>query len=101
MRKKWRCDMKDLKLQWIDKIPTIEEQNPELFYYDLRDSDIGNGFTIKKSVLVNNIGSIVTNKDILGEKDFITNNEFNNLQFEEVHDLYVKQNSMESDIELE
>ena len=84
--------MKDLKLQWIDKIPTIEEQNPELFYYDLRDSDIGNGFTIKKSVLVNNIGSIVTNKDILGEKDFITNNEFNNLQFEEVHDLYVKQN---------
>lgn len=93
--------MKDLKLQWIDKIPTIEEQNPELFYYDLRDSDIGNGFTIKKSVLVNNIASIVTNKDILGEKDFITNNEFNNLQFEEVHDLYVKQNSMESDIELE
>ena len=93
--------MKDLKLQWIDKIPTIEEQNPELFYYDLRDSDIGNGFTIKKSVLVNNIGSIVTNKDILEEKDFITNNEFNNLQFEEVHDLYVKQNSMESDIELE
>lgn len=93
--------MKDLKLQWIDKIPPIEEQNPELFYYDLRDSDIGDGFTIEKSVLVNNIGSIVTNKDILGEKDFITDEEFNNLQFEEVHDLYVKQNSMESDLELE
>ena len=26
MRKKWRCEMKNLKLQWIDKIPTIEEQ---------------------------------------------------------------------------
>lgn len=93
--------MKDLKLQWIDKIPPPEERNPELFYYDLRDSEIDNGFTVERGVLVNNIGSIVTNKDILGEKDFITDEEFNNLQFEEVHDLYVKQNSMESDLELE
>ena len=38
MRKKWRCEMKNLKLQWIDKIPPLEERNPELFYYDLRDS---------------------------------------------------------------
>ena len=100
MRKKWRCEMKDLKLQWIDKIPP-EERNPELFYYDLRDSEIDNGFTVERGVLVNNIGSIVTNQDILGDKEFITDEEFDNLQFEEVHDLYVKQNSMESDLELE
>lgn len=95
MRKKWRCEMKNLKLQWIEKIPPSEERNPELFYYDLRDSEIDNGFTVERGVLVNNIGSIVTNQDILGDK------EFDNLQFEEVHDLYVKQNSMESDLELE
>ena len=101
MRKKWRCEVKDLKLQWIDKIPPPEERNPELFYYDLRDSEIDNGFTVERGVLVNNIGSIVTNQDILGDKEFITDEEFDNLQFEEVHDLYVKQNSMESDLELE
>lgn len=93
--------MKNLKLQWIEKIPLSEERNPELFYYDLRDSEIDNGFTVERGVLVNNIGSIVTNKDILGDKEFITDEEFDNLQFEEVHDLYVKQNSMESDLELE
>lgn len=93
--------MKNLKLQWIEKIPPPEERNPELFYYDLRDSEIDNGFTVERGVLVNNIGSIVTNQDILGDKEFITDEEFDNLQFEEVHDLYVKQNSMESDLELE
>ena len=93
--------MKNLKLQWIDKIPPLEERNPELFYYDLRDSEIDNGYTVERGVLVNNIGSLVTNKDILGNKEFITDEELSNLQFEEVHDLYVKQNSMESDIELE
>lgn len=93
--------MKNLKLQWIEKIPPPEERNPELFYYDLRDSEIDNGFTVERGVLVNNIGSIVTNQDILGDKEFITDEEFDNLQFEEVHDLYVKQNSMEYDLELE
>ena len=93
--------MKNLKLQWIEKIPPPEERNPELFYYDLKDSEIDNGFTVERGVLVNNIGSIVTNQDILGDKEFITDVEFDNLQFEEVHDLYVKQNSMESDLELE
>ena len=93
--------MTNLKLQWIEKIPPPEERNPELFYYDLKDSEIDNGFTVERGVLVNNIGSIVTNQDILGDKEFITEEEVDNLQFEEVHDLYVKQNSMESDLELE
>lgn len=93
--------MKNLKLQWIDKIPSPEERNPELFYYDIRDSEIDNGYTIERGVLANNIGSLVTNKDILGDKKFITDEELNNLHYEEVQDLYVKQNSIESDIELE
>ena len=71
MKKKWRCEMKDLKIQQIDKIPPPEEKNPELFYYDIRNSDIDNGYTTEKGVLVNNIGSLVTNKDILGDKEYI------------------------------
>lgn len=93
--------MKDLKIQWIDKIPPQEERNPELFYYDIRNSDIDDGYTIEKGVLVNNIGSLVTNKNILGDKEFITDKELENLHYEEVQDLYVKHNSIESDIELE
>lgn len=93
--------MKNLKLQWLDKIPPPEERNPELFYYDIRNSDIDNGYTIERGVLVNNIGSLVTNKDILKDKEFITDKELENLHYEEVQDLYVKHNSIESDIELE
>lgn len=87
--------MKNLKLQWLDKIPPPEERNPELFYYDIRNSDIDDGYTIERGVLVNNIGSLVTNKDILKDK------ELESLHYEEVQDLYVKHNSIESDMELE
>ena len=93
--------MKDLKIQWIDKIPPSEERNPELFYYDIRNSDIDDGYTIEKGVLVNNIGALVTNKNILGDKEYITDKELDNLHYEEVQDLYVKHNSIESDIEFE
>lgn len=93
--------MKNLKLQWLDKIPPPEERNPELFYYDIRNSDIDDGYTIERGVLVNNIGSLVTNKDILKDKEFITDKELENLHYEEVQDLYVKHNSIESDMELE
>ena len=101
MKKKWRCEMKNLKLQWLDKIPPPEERNPELFYYDIRNSDIDNGYTIERGVLVNNIGSLVANKDILKDKEFITDKELKSLHYEEVQDLYVKHNSIESDMELE
>ena len=93
--------MKNLKLQWLDKVPPPEERNPELFYYDIRNSDIDDGYTIERGVLVNNIGSLVTNKDILKDKEFIKDKELENLHYEEVQDLYVKHNSIESDIELE
>ena len=92
--------MKNLKIQFISKIPSKEERNPELFYYDIRDSEIDNGYTIEKNVLVNNIGSLVCNKDILKDKEYITNEELEGLEFEEVTDLYVKQNSIESDMEM-
>lgn len=93
--------MKNLKLQWLNKIPPPKDRNPKLFYYDIRNSEIDNGYTIERGVLVNNIGSLVTNKDILKDKEFITDKELENLHYEEVQDLYVKHNSIESDIELE
>lgn len=86
--------MQDLKIQWLNKIPPKEQQNPELFYYDLRDGN-GNSYTIERKVLVDNIGSIATNKDILGNNEFITDKEFSELHFKEVQDLYVEQNSNE------
>lgn len=101
MKKKWRCEMKNLKLQWLDKIPPPEERDPKLFYYDIRDSEIDNGYTIERGVLVNNIGSLVTNKDILKDKEFISDKELESLHYEEVQDLYVNHNSIESDMELE
>lgn len=101
MKKKWRCEMKNLKLQWLDKIPPPEERDPKLFYYDIRNSDIDNGYTIERGVLVNNIGSLVTNKDILKDKEFISDKELESLHYEEVQDLYVNHNSIESDMELE
>ena len=93
--------MNNLKLQWLDKIPPTEGRDTKLFYYDIRDSEIDNGYTIERGVLVNNIGSLVTNKDILKDKEFITDKELESLHYEEVQDLYVKHNSIESDMELE
>ena len=92
--------MENLKLQFISRIPPLEERNPKLFYYDLRNSEVDNGFTIERGVLANNIGSIVTNQDILGDKEVITNEDLEKMVYEEVTDLYIKQNSIESDMEM-
>ncbi len=92
--------MKDLKLQWIGEKPPAEERNPNLFYYDVRSADFGVGYTVERNVLVNHIGALVTNKDILGDKEFITDEELDDLEYDEVYDLYTKPNSIESDMEL-
>ena len=49
---------------------------------------VDNGYTIERFVLVNNIGSLVCNKDLLGEKNFITDTELFAMNFNEVVDLY-------------
>lgn len=86
-----------LKIQFIDKKPQVEERNPNLYYYDIRDADVGNGYTIERDVLVNNIGSLVANKDILKDKEYITDEELQELEFEETTDLY---NEIENDMEM-
>lgn len=52
-----------------------------LYCYDLRDSDYDNDIaSIERRVIVNNIGSMITNKEIkMGDKypyDFVDYNEF-------------------------
>lgn len=77
---------KNIKLKYTDipQKPPINERNPNLFYYDLRDADEGLGYDIERNVIINNIGSIVTNKDILGDREFITDEEFEMLEAEYV-----------------
>ena len=58
-----------------------EYESKGIYCYDLRDSDFGNDIAyIEKSVCVNRIGSMITNKEIkLGDKypnDFVDYNTF-------------------------
>lgn len=87
--------MEGLKIQWLNEKPPTEKRNPNLFYYDIRNSEVDNGYQIERGVLVNNIGSLVANKDILKGKDFLTDDELCKLDYEDVQDLYVEQNSNE------
>ena len=55
----------------------LEERG--LFCYELRDNEMGNGInSIEKNVAVNNIGAIVTDKEINFDKD--SNNSKNYLK---------------------
>ena len=51
--------MEKFKLQWLHEKPPIKERKPNLFYYDIRNSEIDNGYQIERGVLVNNIGTTI------------------------------------------
>ncbi len=73
--------MKYLVTHILDNNERLKYEKMGLFCYDLRDSDFGNDIaTIEKRVLVNRIGSIITNKEIkMGDKssnDFVDYNDF-------------------------
>lgn len=85
---------KNIKVQYISSIPNIESRDPKLHYFDIRDSEIDDGYTIERGVRINNIGSIACNVDILGDKDFITDEEFEKLNPEIVKDL-IKEDEIE------
>lgn len=72
-------------------------ENMGLYCYDLRDSDFGNDIgSIEKKVMVNRIGSMITNKEIkLGntmEDDYVDYNTFisNNESVDKISDLLSK-----------
>lgn len=92
--------MKYLVTHILDKDERIKYENMGLFCYDLRDSDFGNEIaTIEKRVLVNRIGSMITNKEIkLGDKpsnDYVDYNEFvsHNKSVNTVNELLTKNKS--------
>ena len=66
--------MKYLVTHILDNQEKQKYESMGLFCYDLRDSDFGNDIaSIEKRVIVNRIGSMITNKEIkLGDKP--TNN---------------------------
>lgn len=86
-----------LKIQFINQKPSIEERNIELYYYDLRNSETDRGYIIEENVLVNNIGSLIANQDILKGKKYITDEELEKLDYVEVNYL---QNELEDEIEM-
>jgi len=81
----------ELKIQFIHKKPPANERKAGLYYFDLRDSEDTKGFTIERSVLANNIGSLVANQDILKYCSILTNKELSALNYKEVQDLYVEE----------
>lgn len=85
---------KDIKVQYISSIPSKENQDSTLYYFDIRNSEIDNGYTIERNVLANNIGSIVCNVDLLKDKEFITDEEFEKLNPIIVNNL-INENEME------
>ena len=75
-----------------------------LYCYDLRDSDDGRDIaSIEKRVIVNRIGTMITDKEIkLGEKypnDFVDYNTFvnNNIQVNTIKELLDKNKSKDND----
>lgn len=80
--------MENLKIQFVTSRIPKEKRNPELFYYELRDSEWDNGYTIERFAWANNIGSLVSNKDLLGNNKSITDVELFAMDFEEIMNLY-------------
>lgn len=61
-----------IKYQFIkDRIPK-EERKRNLFYYEVRSDDyLMRASTIERKVLVNFFGTLITNKEILEDKEYI------------------------------
>lgn len=81
--------MEKLKIQFIGMRIPMKEWKPDLFYYDLRDSEFDDGYIVERRVLANHIGSINSNKDILGDKKFISDEELEKMEYEEVINLII------------
>lgn len=89
----------------LDKEERQKYENMGLFCYDLRDSDFGNDIaSIEKTVIVNRIGSMVTNKEIkLGDKypnDFVDYDEFtlNNKEVDSIEELMQKNKNKDREV---
>lgn len=62
----------------MSRVP-FKDRDPKLYYYELRSDDEGNGYTIERRVIVNNIGCLVTTEDILDDNDYIDGDRFESM----------------------
>lgn len=71
-------------IEWkqLTNLPTEESRNPKLFYYTLQDQP-GRSYLICRYTIFNRIGFICSTADILGERDYITDVEFDELGLQE------------------
>lgn len=58
-----------------------ENRNKEFFYYELRHYDNNESFFVieKENVIVNFYGTLITSKEILGDKEYMDQKEFKKL----------------------
>ena len=75
-----------------EKIPK-KQKNPDLFYYEYCENE--NGKMIEKGVWVDFAGTLVTNKEILGEKEFIDYNQL----FDNPKILMIQDNDLKEQVE--
>ena len=54
----------------------LQDRDKKLFYYELREYDNGNGYTIENNVTVNFAGTLISNFDVLNGKEYIDYNDF-------------------------
>lgn len=85
---------KEIKVQFIHIKPRKEDIDNNLYYFDMRNADMGRGYTIERNVWANNIGSLISNVDLLKDKDILTDEEFEKLDYIIVDDL-VNEDEME------
>ena len=58
-----------------DRVPE-ESRDKDLYYYELREYDVGEGFTIEKKVLVNFAGTLISRVELLHNREYLDYNKF-------------------------
>ena len=58
-----------------DRVPK-ESRDKDLYYYELREYDNGEGYTIEKKVIVNFAGTLISRVELLHNKEYIDYNDF-------------------------
>ena len=84
---------KAIRYKELDERISKKQKNPDLFYYEYREND--GEKVIEKGVWVDFAGTLVTNKEILGEKEFIDYNQL----FDNPKILMIQDNDLKEQVE--
>ena len=81
------CEKNKSKISRCQYQNSKRKRKKNLFYYELRD-DEGTSYRIEQSVIINNIGSLIIDKDILGNKKYIMDKDLDNFDLEETQEFF-------------